>query len=109
MATFIEHLKGVSRYPIPMRTIAEVGERRGIELTAEAAQEDLPGKGYRLAKADLLLWLSLAPNISQGGQSYSFSDEQRRQMRNEANATYQELEPARATTAATFGYKGTRL
>ncbi|MCF0187943.1 MAG: hypothetical protein HUK04_00390 [Bacteroidaceae bacterium] len=109
MATFIEHLKGINRYPIPQRTLAEVGERRSITLTADAAQEELSGKAYRLAKADLLLWLSLAPNISQGGQSYTFSEEQRKQMRNEANAIYQELEPTQATAMPTFGYKGSRL
>lgn len=109
MATFIEHLKGTNRYPIPLRTFAEIGERRRITLTADAAQEALSGKDYRLAKADLLLWLSLAPNISQGGQNYSFTDEQRKQMRNEANAIYQELEPTEATLMPTFGYKGDRL
>lgn len=109
MATFIEHLQGINRYPVPLRTIAEIGERRCITLTADAAQEDLFGKDYRLAKADLLLWLSLAPDISQGGQSYSFTDEQRKRMRSEANAIYQELEPTEATLIPTFGYKGDRL
>lgn len=109
MATFQDLLKSVNAYPIPLRTLVEVAERRGISLTAEAAAEDMKGAEYRLAKADLLLWLSLAPNISQGGQTYSFSEDQRKAMRNEANAIYGELEPDVAPIMPTFGYKGDRL
>lgn len=109
MATFNEHLSGISRYPIPLRTIVEVATRRGIALTAEAEQEDLLGKAYRLARADLLLWLSFAPDISQGCQTFSLTDEQRGRMRGEANALYRELEPTQMEVMPTFGYKGDRL
>ena len=109
MATYIEHLKGITPYPIPQRTLVETGERRGVPLTADAPPQALSGKAYRLARADLLLWLSLAPDISQGGQNYSFSDAQRERMRGEAMAIYRALEPAQATAIPTFGYKGDRL
>lgn len=110
MATTLEALKGVSAYPVPFRTLVETAERRGISLNDEATQEVLKGREYRLAKADLLLWLSIAPNITQGGQSFSFTDEQRRQMRNEAQALYDELEDEEtAQTKPTYGYKGDRL
>lgn len=109
MATYLESLKGINAYPMPLRTIVEAAERRQIDLQAEAAQDGLLGKNYHLAKADLLLWLSLAPNVTQGGQSYSFSDEQRKQLRAEANAIYRELEPQAGAATATFGYKGDRL
>lgn len=110
MATnHLDALKSINAYPIPLRTLVETAERRDISLTADASQESLHSKPFRLAKADLLLWLSLAPDISQGGQSYSFTDEQRKQMRNEANAIYQELEPSGAAGSVVFGYKGDRL
>lgn len=110
MATInLDALKSVNAYPIPLRTLVETAERRNISLTADAFPESLHSKPFRLAKADLLLWLSLAPNITQGGQSYSFTDEQRKQMRNEANAIYQELEPSGAAGSVVFGYKGDRL
>ncbi len=109
MATILESLKSVNAYPVPLRTLVETAERRGLSLTAEATQEDLRGKTYSLALADLLLWLSLAPNITQGGQSYSFTDEQRQQFRNRANALFSEFGEETSSVQPTFGYKGSRL
>lgn len=109
MATILESLKSVNAYPVPLRTLVETAERRGLSLTSEATQADLRGKVYNLALADLLLWLSLAPNITQGGQSYSFTDEQRQLFRNRANALYDEFGEETSFTGITYGYKGSRL
>lgn len=109
--TVLEALKGISSYPIPLRTLTTVADKRGLQLIAEATQEVLRGKAFNLATADLLLWLSLAPDVSQGGQNYSFTDEQRKQFRNRANGLYDEYEADDETGASTtiYGYKGDRL
>lgn len=111
MKTILDTLKGISAYPIPLRTLVETAELRGVTLNGEAMQDTMVSKAYTLAKADLFLWLSLAPNITQGGQSYSFSDEQREQFRNQAKSLYEECgEQNDAITAKpTYGYKGTHL
>lgn len=109
MVTILESLKSVNAYPIPLRTFTETAERRGLVLTDEANKGVLAGRAYRLALADLLLWLYVAPDVSQGGQSYSFSDEQRKQFRNRANAIYNELDEVTSIAQPTFGYKGSRL
>ena len=109
METILESLKSVNAYPVPLRTLVEIAERRGLSLTSEATQADLRGKNYKLATADLLLWMSLAPNISQGGQSYSFTDEQRQQFRNRANALFDEFGEETSSVQPTYGYKGSRL
>ena len=109
MATILETLKGVSAYPVPLRTFVETAELRGLSLTESATQEVMLGKAYKLAKADLLLWLSLAPNITQGGQSFSFTDEERVQFRNQAKALYDEFGEVSAATKPIYGYKGSRL
>lgn len=109
MSTVLEALKGVSAYPVPLRTLVETAEQRGLSLSDNATKELMSGRGYRLAYADLLLWLSLAPNITQGGQSYSFTDEQRQQFRNQAQALYDELDEESAATKPIYGYKGSRL
>lgn len=110
MATVLEALKGVNAYPIPLRTLVETAEGRGVSLTDEATQEAMKGKAFNLAVADLLLWLSLAPNVTQGGQSYSFTDEQRTQFRNRANALFEEFgEDEAGTPKPIYGYKGSRL
>lgn len=109
--TILEALKGVNAYPIPLRTIDEVALDRGLTLSDTATKEVVRGAGYSLAVADLLLWLAVAPDISQGGQSYSFTDEQRASFRRRAYALYREWgdEGGGNTPRATFGYKGSRL
>lgn len=109
MATVLETLKGVSAYPVPLRTLVETAEFRGLPLTEIATREVIVGKAYKLAKADLLLWLAFAPNITQGGQSFSFTDEQRQQFRNQAKALYDECEEVSVASKPIYGYKGSRL
>lgn len=92
MAKVIEALKGLNSYPIPLRTLVETAEKRGLNLDTETTAEILKGKAYNLAAADIFLWLSFAPDVSQGGQSYSFTDEQRTQLRNHAKALYKDFD-----------------
>lgn len=108
-ATILEALKSITAYPVPLRTLVEIAERRGLSLSDEATQETLNGKAYNLAKADTLLWLSLAPNVTQGGQSYSFTDEQRTEFKNRAFKLFNEYEEAAAVAKPIYGYKGSRL
>lgn len=108
--TVLERLKGVNAYPIPMRTLMGVMEHRGLYHDDEATQEVMRGAKYNLAIADLLMWLALAPDVSQGGQSYSFTNEQRVNFRNRARALYDEFSDDEATTPKPiYGYKGSRL
>jgi len=110
MATIQEALKSVTMYPIPSATLQSIAARRGCALSDEATQETLSGADFNLAKADLLMWLSLAPNVAQGGQNYSFTDEQRQQFRNEANGLYADFAADdSAQTKPLYGYKGSRL
>ena len=79
--SILEALKGINAYPIPLRTISTVADKRGVLLVDEATQDILKSKAFNLAIADLLMWLSEAPDVSQGGQNFSFTDEQRKQFR----------------------------
>lgn len=109
MATILEALKGINAYPVPLRAHVEIAEGRGLNVNDEATISVLRSAAYRLATADTLLWLSLAPNISQGGQSYSFSEEQRVQLRKKADTLYGECGEEDSLSKPKFGYKGTRL
>lgn len=111
MATILNSLIGFTMYPLPSRTIEGIAARRGCSLSGEATREVLSSKVYNLCKADLLMWLALAPNVTQGGQSYSFSDEQRLQFRNQANSLYQQFaaDDSMETEKPIYGYKGSRL
>lgn len=109
MAKILDALKGINAYPVPLRTLTEIAEGRGLDLNTETSFAVLRSKEYRLATADVLLWLSFAPNISQGGQSYSFSEEQRTQLRKRADGLFAECEEEASLSKPTFGYKGKKL
>ena len=61
METVLEALKGVNAYPVPLRTLTTIADKRGLSLTTDATQEVQKSKEYNLAVADLLLWLSTPP------------------------------------------------
>lgn len=105
--TTLDALKAISSYPIPQSTIKMVAVRRGLDLTAEITQEVLTSKEYIRAEADIKIFLSKAPNISEAGITFNFSPEDRRAMRSEATKALNENgEP---TQSVTFGYKGENL
>ena len=107
--TIAEALQGVTMYPIPQATLESIALARGIAIDATATQDILKSRSFNLSKADVLLWLSYAPNISQGGQNYSFTDEQRLQYRRGGQRLLNMWEVEESTATTTFGYKGTRL
>jgi len=109
--TVLESLKGINAYPIPLRTITETATREGLTLSDETTQQILTSKAYNLCVAELLLWLSYAPDVSQGGQSYSFTDEQRELLRNRAQKLLSQYgdEDAAGAVGVIYGYKGSRL
>ncbi len=107
--TILDALKGINAYPVPLHALEAIAERRGVWLMSEADARMLRSKEFNLAKADALLWLSLAPSVAQGGQSYSFTEEQRRQLKAEAHALYAAYEDADRKPKPVYGYKGSRL
>lgn len=109
--TVIEALRSVNAYPIPLRTLVITAEARGLVPTDEVSADILKSKMYNLALADLFMWLSTAPDVSQGGQTYSFTDEQRRQFRNRAEGLYGDFgaDDEAGTPKSIYGYKGSRL
>ena len=109
--TVFDALIGVTGYPIPARTVKTISLRRRLELNTVPSEELVTSREFRLCEADLLMWLSRAPNVGQGGQSYNFTDEQRRDFRNRAKAIYDDLgEVADGDSAGIrYGYKGSRV
>lgn len=105
--TVAEALAGINAYPVPQPTFEAIAVRRGVTLSDDATQEVLTGKEYQLCRADVLMFLAAAPDVSQGGQSYSFTDEQRKAMRSEAGQIYSEQ--GEQGTGVVYGYKGSRL
>ena len=109
MATILESLKSTTAFPVPLRTFEEVAQRRGLALDEESSQGVLMSSSFNLAVADIYLWLSIAPNVSQGGQSFTFTDVQRTMFRNKANKIYEQFGGLDEVNKPIYGYKGSKL
>jgi hypothetical protein len=111
MAAILEQLKSISGYPVPAQALTGIAVMRGLAAGDEATEDVMKSAAYRLAKADVMRWVSFAPNVQQGGVSYDILYSDRQQLREQANAIYRELGDSAYTpeSGATFGYKGSRL
>lgn len=110
MRTVYDTLKAETAYPVPAATLEKILSARGLDAQAEATVQAVAGKQYRLAVADLFKWIVYAPDVAQGGQSYTLTDAQRDALKTAANAVYKEYaESDCANVGVSFGYKGSRL
>ena len=109
MRTISDALRGVNAYPVPPRTLDTLTLRRGLDPDGDATCDVLRSAPFRLCEADLLTWLSLAPDVSQGGQTYSLTDDQREDMRRRAKRLYEEFGEDGDKPKTSYGYKGSQL
>lgn len=106
--TLREYLRGLTNYPVSEEALDSILSARGATDSTEFDGT----KQSLLAMADLYMWVSTAPDVSQGGQSYSILFSTREQYRKRANELYRKAgEPVdgEVATKVRFGYKGERL
>lgn len=104
--TTLDALKSISNYPTPQRTFDRIAVVRRISLTQEATPEILLSREYQTAEADLMNYLASAPNVSEGGVSFSFSQAEKEQFKRQASFIMSGIDtPVRSH----FGYKGENL
>lgn len=103
-----QSLQSISPYPIPLATLQDIAEGLGFRAESELTQELRGSRAFRKAKALTYLYLSEAPDVSQGGISYSFSDDERKRLRNRGEAILDEIGDKTAIGVA-FGYMGEDL
>lgn len=106
MGTISKSLKSLSSYPIPSATIEEVAEALGLNPSDDITPGIRNSNNYKLAKAGIYDFLSEAPNISQAGISYSFSDGERKRFKAKADSIRNELE---YNNQDVYGYQGEDL
>lgn len=105
--TILESLQGINDYPTKVAKLTTIATQRGLTLTDTVTAEILSSDAYKLATADVYAYLAIAPNISQGGVSISFSETQRKSFLSIANSLYAECDET--TNNVTYGYKGSLL
>ncbi|MBQ3213279.1 MAG: hypothetical protein IJN45_08855 [Alistipes sp.] len=105
----LQSLRSLSSYPIPTATIEDVAEGVGLAIDTELTQELRKDKRFKRAQARVYMFLSEAPNVSQGGISYSFSEEERRRFRLRAENLLEQIGDATSEAGVEYGYKGEDL
>ena len=105
--TLIDYLRGLTNYPVPEEALQSILSKRGLDGESTTTDDKL----LCLVTADLYSWVALAPDISQGGQSYSILYSVREYYRKRANELYRAGgEPEEEVRAKVrYGYKGERL
>lgn len=107
--TVLDGLKGINEYPVKFATFQSVATKRGLTLNVELTAEIMESEAYKLATADIYVSLAYSPNVSQGGVSVSFTNEQREEFLSIANRLYAEFEEIGSIQGVTYGYKGSDL
>lgn len=104
-----ELLKSINTYPIPANVITEAGIKYGLDIESEVTPDLISGKEYNLAKADIYAYLAGAPNVTQNGVSFSFTEDQRTYFLNVATSIRSEQGVQDPTTGQGYGYVGEDL
>ena len=84
-------LMSISSYPIPAPVIENIAGAAGLEPDTDVDLEVRQSDPFRRATAGVYQYLSEAPNVSQGGISYSFSEDERTRFAQRAGNILAEL------------------
>lgn len=103
-----QSLRSLSAYPIPSATLQDIAEGAGMSADYELTPELRLSNEFRRAQAGVYLFLSEAPNVTQNGISYSFSDDDRRRFKTRAENILDELGDT-TISGVSFGYQGEEL
>lgn len=95
--TITEALKHSTGYPVPDSVLNDISQARGLAPQQEVTASVQASDEFRLANADVAMWVSFAPNISEGGVNVSLLDTDRRALRDNANRVYGGLNDPRYT------------
>ena len=104
-----QSLRSLSAYPIPQATLQDIAEGVGLATDAKLTPELRAGSDFRAAQARIYLFLSEAPNVTQNGISFSFSDDERRRLRGRGLSILEDLGVDTADSGVEYGYQGEYL
>lgn len=113
--TVRDWLFGCVNFAVPTSAAENILAERGVNGDTRYAERSTLPVDIRLLKADLLKWIVRGPSVvnntsdsdngwSHSGGGYKLSKEDKKQLRDEANEIYEELEPA-----SVFGKLGTKV
>lgn len=84
-------LMSITNYPIPAPVIENIMDAAGLDGNTETNADVRQGVPFRRATAGVYQYLAEAPNVSQGGITYSFSEDERTRFAQRAGNILAEL------------------
>ena len=99
----------MSSYPMSPEAIRLRCMERGLHPDEDFRGGLATRKEYQLLKADVLVYLSEVPNVTQEGVSYDILYSTRQQMAKEAERIYRKYGDTNAPKRPRYGYKGSLL
>lgn len=101
-------LRSVTPYPLTADFIKSIAVGVGLSLDDMATEEVMNSRAYKQALGRIYLYLAEAPNVSQGGITFSFTEQDRIRYERKGNKLLQEATSG-AERASRYGYKGENL
>ena len=107
--TIQEALLSISSYPMSPEAIRLRCMERGLHPDEDFRGDLASRREYQLVRADVLVYLSEVPNVTQEGVSFSILETTRQQMAKEAERIYRKYGDPNAPKRPRYGYKGSLL
>lgn len=104
--TVSESLRSINNYPIPNYVLTKSAIKNGMSLEDEITIESVISKEYRLMEADVYAFLAGAPDITQNGVAFSFSEDQRDWFLSMSNSIKADLGVSDSSSGQGYGYMG---
>jgi len=99
-------LQSISLYPLTTSSVSVIATECGLDPEAEVTAVLLGSKAYKRAKSQVYQYLSEAPNVTEGGATYSFSEDERKEFRKKALQLLSEIDDDEANAETECGYFG---
>lgn len=99
-------IKAINGYPIPPGTIENIADEAGLKADDDITKEVRASNEWKKARALTYAFLAEAPNITQGGISYTFSEDERSRFATKSNRLLAEFGEEETTSDIPCGYIG---
>jgi len=107
--TVSEALISLNSFPIPSSLIEKIGIERVITVTEDYSLAVSQTQSYRLATADVYMWLYGQPILKEQEVSISQSAEIKQGFLDFANAIYKEYDDDKYSGKGTYGFIGSEF
>lgn len=111
--TILDSLLSQHSYPLDGQAVRLLAQRRGLSPDDWVCDKVLGSDAWQLARADVLMMVASAPNVTQEGVSYDVLFSTREALRHEAEKVYRKYldpsDPLYPKAKRRYGYKGSLL